>query len=649
MTSHTRLIVSTSILILMSLSPSTTQAVEVKFVKRDGSPVQWGANAIAFGNPPKVGPTFKVELGGNGTVLAAGLYRVRIAGGKISSPDRQVRVQEGTITIDAALIDESLRCTSGIAWSNGHLYAAEWHANDCSDRYLFKIDRNGALGERFETVLHPTALVVSKGTAYVLGSRELAAFDLAKKQRRWSVDLDLFGGGAQHLTMLEGRLYVTCPERNQLARIDAASGQVLDPFTLPTAPPKTARRGKLPIAATAAGTLLIATADSLIEVSPTGKQIRTVAEVKDPLALAVGPRGEIAVAAAADNGAFFVLRMDAAGKPLLKIMRTTWNDFGKETCDCRYFAGLLGKVSWIGGLAFDDAGNLYVADRNDVPKKDGSFHGLGNDMGRDGGIVKLSPRGEIVARWGSRFTDGSFLESRLAERAQRDPVLRTRSLFTRGDRGTIVVYGDSITQIGGDWNGGASDTKHNWTMLLPGLIAARQPKAKVLIDARGIGGNVVCNGLCRAPQPEPPDMDATLYLLAFGTNDVNRPWMPPDRYAQGLRDFVRVLFVYSDADVALATTGPLPGEHLRNPADYHKAVLSVAAEFKLPVVDMTDAVNRALAGRDYATLHLGNEPGRKKNDPHPNDAGHMVWAQATVAALEKMVMQPLGKGEKLKP
>ena len=40
----------------------------------------------------------------------------------------------------------------------------------------------------------------------------------------------------------------------------------------------------------------------------------------------------------------------------VKIMKTTWNDFGKESCDCRYFAGLLGKVSWIGGLAFDDAG-----------------------------------------------------------------------------------------------------------------------------------------------------------------------------------------------------------------------------------------------------------------------------------------------------
>ena len=228
-------------------------------------------------------------------------------------------------------------------------------------------------------------------------------------------------------------------------------------------------------------------------------------------------------------------------------------------------------------------------------------------------------------------------------------MLRTRNLFSQGGRGTIIVYGDSITQIGGDWNGGASDTKHNWTMLLPSLIAARHPTAKVLVDARGIGGNVVYNGLCRAPQPEHADVDATLYLLEFGTNDVNRPWTPPERYAQGLREFVRMLYVYSDADVALVTTGPLPGENLRDPADYHRAVTAVAREFRLPIVDMTEAVHRALAGRDFTTLHLGNEPNRKKTDPHPNTAGHQVWAQATVNTLERAVAQPPLMGETPKP
>ena len=77
--------------------------------------------------------------------------------------------------------------------------------------------------------------------------------------------------------------------------------------------------------------------DALIEFSPDGKQLRTVAQVKDALALAVSPRGEIAVALAAPNGAFYVLKLDPAGKPLQKIMRTGWNDVGDEKCDGRKF------------------------------------------------------------------------------------------------------------------------------------------------------------------------------------------------------------------------------------------------------------------------------------------------------------------------
>jgi len=329
--------------------------------------------------------------------------------------------------------------------------------------------------------------------------------------------------------------------------------------------------------------------------------------------------------------------LDPAGKPLLKIMRTTWNDVGAEHCDIRYFAGLLGKMSWIGGMTFDDDGNLYVADRNDVPTKEGQFRGLGNDMGQDGGIVKLSPAGDIVARLASRFTDHSIIQSRLDEHERRDPMLRTRALFTHGGRGTIIVYGDSITQVGGDWNGGASDNPAQLDHAAPLAHRRRHPAAKATVSARGRGGNVVYNGLCGVPQPEFADMDPTLYLLEFGTNDVNRPSVSPERYAQGLRDFVQTLAVYSDADIALVTTAS-PRPQLRDPADYHKAVTTVAAEYKLPVIDMTEAMNRALAGRDFTTLHLGNEPTAKRPTPS-NTAGHQVWAEATVNTLENAVGQ----------
>ena len=62
-----------------------------------------------------------------------------------------------------------------------------------------------------------------------------------------------------------------------MVRIDAGSGKVLDLFKLPAEPAKTPQRGKLAVAASASGTLFVAVANSILEISPAGKQIRTVA------------------------------------------------------------------------------------------------------------------------------------------------------------------------------------------------------------------------------------------------------------------------------------------------------------------------------------------------------------------------------------
>ena len=270
-------------------------------------------------------------------------------------------------------------------------------------------------------------------------------------------------------------------------------------------------------------------------------------------------------------------------------------------------------------------------------------------MGNDGGVVKLHPTARSSPGWGavsptapssSRGWPSVRSAIRCCERV---------SLFTDGGPGAIVVYGDSITQVGGDWNGGASDTKHNWAMLLPGLIADRQPKAKVLVDARGIGGNVVYNGLCRAPQPEHADMDATLYLLEFGTNDVNRPWMPPERHAQGLRDFVRMLFVYSDADVASGDHRSAAGRAPADPADYHKAVITVAAEFKLPGGGHDRRRQRVPWRGAISPPCIWATSPTARRTTRIQTRWTQVWAQATVAALEKSVMQPAGPDEKPRP
>ena len=148
-------------------------------------------------------------------------------------------VQDGTtITIDASLIDESLRCTSGIAWSNGHLYAAEYHANDCSDRYVYKIDRDGALGERFGDGAASDGAGGCKGTAYVLGSRSWRPSILRKSSAAGACKLDVLGGGTQHLTLLDDRLYVTCPGAESTGPDRCRLGKSAGLFPLPALRPK---------------------------------------------------------------------------------------------------------------------------------------------------------------------------------------------------------------------------------------------------------------------------------------------------------------------------------------------------------------------------------------------------------------------------
>ncbi len=283
----------------------------------------------------------------------------------------------------------------------------------------------------------------------------------------------------------------------------------------------------------------------------------------------------------------------------------------------------------------DAEGNLYVSNSNYWSKgQDGTF--FPPVIALDGGVVKISPNGEILARLGSRYADGKLLQVRLAQRKQRPPLLRTARVLHDGGTLQLLAWGDSITQCGPDWNGGATDTAHNWVNVLARQIEAQFPAVKVKEEANGVGGQNVAEGHTRDPigrYYRQPDLE----LLEFGTNDADFHHYSAQRYAEELHGAIRELFTLTDSDVAILTVGPLLGKVVEGTEDdYLAAAQAVGKEFNIPVVNISAAMRKKLAengGTPFAHYHLSAD------NVHPNNAGHAVWAQAVLETLLAQVRQ----------
>lgn len=108
----------------------------------------------------------------------------------------------------------------------------------------------------------------------------------------------------------------------------------------------------------------------------------------------------------------------------------------------------------------------------------------------------------------------------------------------------------------------------------------------------------------------------------------------PNQFAGSLRKMLTQLIVATDSDIVLITPGPLPKSIVLTkdpPETYLRIMRDVGSEFNVPVVDMTNGINRFLTAhnQEFAQLHLGPE------NCHPNDAGHTAWAGVVLAGIEK--------------
>jgi lysophospholipase L1-like esterase len=570
--------------------PVVPEEFEFRLVDAAGKPVDWIKEEVKYQYMSgRFSPSFKagVPLGRS---LLLGMFLLDNDAGKITPLTPGIQVDGRVIRVDVEPISRSLYCAQALTWADRALYVAETRSIDGSNRYVHKFVHGKIVSENFVTVASPRAIAVSPTTLFVLGENEPAAFGLTDHAKRYGVPID-FGPAVTQMALVKARLYVGDSAAACVRVFNAADGRPVTQF-----------RG----------------------------------EGKDKLTCPAKSYAGIGVAAVEAHDRDYgytpeVWKFSDDGKPLVRLVRVYRSGPQPQPGSrLEYFGGILGKLSTPGGIAFDDDGCLYVSDHNRWLRGKGEFFAA--EIESDGGVVKFSPEGDMVARLGSRFGDGTLIKRHLAQRAGRPPLKRTAAALRAGKELRLLAWGDSITQCGSDWNGGATRTERNWCPVLSRTLEKRYPPVKVRDEANGVGGQTAAEGLCRDPATNAAMRSIDLTLLEFGTNDAGYKHYRPKRYAQALRDMVASVGLLSDSDIVIVTVGPLLDQHaLASEEEYIQAAIDVGRELNVPVVNISAAVNRNLTAErlPFEKLHLG------PTNVHPNDAGHAVWAQAVMDVLAR--------------
>lgn len=212
------------------------------------------------------------------------------------------------------------------------------------------------------------------------------------------------------------------------------------------------------------------------------------------------------------------------------------------------------------------------------------------------------------------------------------PLPRTRRLLAEKRPVRVVAYGDSISEVKKGWSGGATSPEANWAAVLVRRLGEKHPGADVSLRHFAIGGQNTYEGLGRLDGLEAHAPD--LVLVAFGANDCCHHFLDPAETGQALAALVADIRKRFEADVVVVGTG---GDNPHEPFFRHldatlAAQRAAADQAGALFVDVREAILAATAGGDHwAGFHLG--PG----NCHPNDAGHAVWAEAALRAIEAVL------------
>lgn len=217
--------------------------------------------------------------------------------------------------------------------------------------------------------------------------------------------------------------------------------------------------------------------------------------------------------------------------------------------------------------------------------------------------------------------------------AARPALPRTAARIAAGQSVTIVLYGDSISEVGrsASWHGGASKPEANWGPVLAAMLQDAHPGASFRVKHFGVGGHNSYEGLGRLDYLAPFEPD--LVLVAFGANDCGYHFLEPAATALALKSLVEGIRARYQADVVLVGSGgDDPAKpFFRHLAETLAATRQTAADTRTPYVDIRSAILAVSSddGHAWADYHL------MAGNCHPNDAGHRIWAQTAFTVIQQ--------------
>lgn len=207
---------------------------------------------------------------------------------------------------------------------------------------------------------------------------------------------------------------------------------------------------------------------------------------------------------------------------------------------------------------------------------------------------------------------------------------RTLQLLAENKPIHVIAYGDSISEVKPGWNGGAKSAERNWAAVLVKRLGEKYPGSAFTLHHLAVGGQNTYEGLGRLDglPPHTPD----LVLVAFGANDCCHHFLEPAETKLALASLCTEIRRRYAADVVVIGTG---GDNPKQPFFRHldatlEAQRQAAREAQAPFVDVRAAILAATdEGVRWADFHLS------ETNCHPNDAGHVVWAEATLEMLRQ--------------
>jgi len=195
-----------------------------------------------------------------------------------------------------------------------------------------------------------------------------------------------------------------------------------------------------------------------------------------------------------------------------------------------------------------------------------------------------------------------------------------------------AILGDSITDAGNvtkQITGGASIPSKGYASVLRDKLILKYGTG-ITFDNRGIAGQTVDQSVSRvATQIIPNNYD--LVVIQLGTNDWNSG-TTLKKFETDYRQLVDLLISKTRAEIVCTSMGWVNNikgiANISSETEYNKIIQKISVEHKLKYIDTYTAMKNS--GKGWSAITLTSDP------VHPNDAGHLIWANEIFKNLTKV-------------